>query len=215
VTLDQLVRDQSVTGWIFDLDGVITDTARYHYLAWKHLADEENLPFNEEINEKLRGISRMASLEIIIGGRDYSGERKAEMAERKNLYYRALLDRLGTGDILPGVLPFFERLKGLGRKLAVGSASRNTEYILERLGLTAWFDGVASGAFVSRAKPAPDIFIHAAGQLGLPVKRCVVVEDAESGVSGALEGGFRTVGIGPSGRVGHAHIRLDSTEQLL
>jgi len=209
-----MVHDQSVKGWIFDLDGVITNTARYHYLAWKQLADEENLPFNEEINEKLRGISRMASLEIIIGGREYSGERKAEMTERKNRYYRALLDQLGADDILPGILPFFERLKRLGRSLAVGSASRNTEFILERLGLVSWFDGVASGSLVSRAKPAPDIFIHAAGQLGLPVKQCVVVEDAESGVTGALVGGFRTVGIGPSGRVGHAHIRLDSTEQL-
>ncbi|MBN2655632.1 MAG: beta-phosphoglucomutase [Spirochaetales bacterium] len=201
-------------GWIFDLDGVITDTARYHYLAWQKLADEEGLPFDEEINEKLRGISRMASLVIILDGREYPEEKKGEMTDRKNRYYRDFLDQLNPDDILPGVIPFLDRLKSLGKKLAIGSASRNTEFILGHLGIGSYFDGVASGSFVTRAKPAPDVFIHAAGQIGLPVSRCVVVEDAQAGVSGALEGGFRAVGIGPAERVGHGHVRLDSTELL-
>lgn len=208
------MKDPQVKGWIFDLDGVITDTARFHYLAWKKLADEEGLPFDEVINEKLRGISRRASLEIILDGRVYSEESMEEMTDRKNGYYRDFLNQLTEKDILPGIIPFLETLKSSGKKLAIGSASRNTEFILEHLGIGSYFDGVASGSFVNRAKPAPDIFIHAAGQLGLPVSACVVLEDAEAGVTGALDGGFRTVGIGPEDRVGHAHERFDSTVEL-
>ncbi len=212
--IDYLFANNEIKGWIFDLDGVITDTARYHYLAWKKLADEENLIFDEKINEKLRGISRRASLEIILRGKTFPEDKIEQMMARKNSYYCEFLNELSEENILPGIMPLLNNLKFLGIKMAIGSASRNTEFILEHLGIGHYFDGVASGSFVVRAKPAPDVFIHAAGQLGLPVADCVVVEDAEAGVNGAKGAGFRTIGIGPADRVGQADLRLDSTENL-
>jgi len=213
--IESLIADKDLKGWIFDLDGVITDTARYHYLAWKKLADEESLVFNEEINEKLRGVSRRASLEIILDGHFIDEETISEMMTRKNSYYCEYLKDLTKNDILPGIMPLLEQLRDKGKKLAIASASRNTEFILEHLDITELFDSIASGGFVIRAKPAPDIFVHAAGQLKLPVSQCIVLEDAEAGVTGALEAGFKTIGIGPQNRVGHADYRFDSTETIL
>lgn len=213
--IDSLIKDSNLKGWIFDLDGVITDTARYHYLAWKKLADEEHLVFDEEINEKLRGVSRRASLGIILDGRIFPEDKIEGMMSRKNAYYCEFLNDLSADSILPGIIPLLDYLKGERKKMAIGSASRNTEFILKHLGIGHYFDGVASGSFVVRAKPAPDVFIHAAGQLGLPVSRCLVVEDAEAGVKGAKEAGFRTIGIGPEERVGFADIRLDSTDEFI
>jgi beta-phosphoglucomutase len=213
--IKNLIEDESLQGWIFDLDGVITDTAKNHYLAWKKLADEENLVFNEVINEKLRGVSRRASLEIILNGKKFPEEKILQMMERKNGYYRESLNSLTSEDILPGILPLLDKLKERGKKLAIGSASRNTEFILKHLDIRPYFDGVATGALVIRAKPAPDVFIHAAGQIGLAVENCIVLEDAEAGVTGAKSAGFKTIGIGPEERVGHADFRLDSTEEFI
>jgi len=212
--ISDLINDPLIKGWIFDLDGVITDTAKNHYQAWRKLADEENLVFNEDINEKLRGVSRRASLEIILNGKKYSEEKILQMMERKNGYYRESLNSLTSEDILPGILPLLDELKEKGKKLAIGSASRNTEFILTHLDIRPYFDGVATGAHVDRAKPAPDVFIYAAGQIGVAVDNCIVIEDAEAGVSGAKKAGFRTIGIGPEERVGHADVRLDSTEDF-
>jgi len=212
--ISDLINDPLIKGWIFDLDGVITDTAKNHYQAWRKLADEENLVFNEHINEKLRGVSRRASLEIILNGKKYSEEKILQMMERKNGYYRESLNSLTSEDILPGILPLLDELKEKGKKLAIGSASRNTEFILTHLDIRPYFDGVATGAHVDRAKPAPDVFIYAAGQIGVAVDNCIVIEDAEAGVSGAKKAGFRTIGIGPEERVGHADVRLDSTEDF-
>lgn len=212
--IKSLIEDQSLLGWIFDLDGVITDTAKNHYLAWKKLAHEEDLVFNEDINEKLRGVSRRASLEIILNGKKFPEERIVQMMERKNGFYRESLNSLTSKDILPGILPLLDKLKEKGKKLAIGSASRNTEFILKHLNIRQYFDGVATGALVKRAKPAPDVFVHAAGQIGLAIDNCIVLEDAEAGVTGAKTAGFRTIGIGPVERVGHADFCLDSTEDF-
>ena len=209
-----LLNNTSIKGWIFDLDGVITDTAMYHYLAWKKLSDEENLFFNETINEKLRGVSRRASLEIILNGTIIPEDTMNEMMERKNSYYCEFLNKLTSESILPGILPLLNELKRREKKLAIASASRNTEFIIEHLKIGELFDGIASGGFVNRAKPAPDIFLHAAGQIGLAVEYCIVLEDAEAGVSGANTAGFKSIGIGPESRVGHADYRFDSTEEL-
>ena len=212
--IDSLINDETIKGWIFDLDGVITDTAVYHYQAWKKLADEESLIFNETINENLRGISRRASLEIILAGKILPDSVMEEMMERKNSYYCELLKNLTSHSVLPGILPLLEKLHLKGRYSAIASASRNTDFIIDHLQIRPYFNGVASGYSVKRPKPAPDIFVHAAGQLKLPVKNCIVIEDAEAGVSGAIEAGFRTIGIGPEERVGHSNYRFSSTNEL-
>lgn len=213
--IDFLIEDKSIQGWIFDLDGVITDTAKNHYQAWKRLSDEEGMTFDEIMNEKLRGVSRRASLDIILGGRIFPEEKILEMMDRKNSYYRESLNNLTTDNILPGIIPLLNRLKESDKKLAIGSASRNTEFILKHLGIRSFFDGVSTGAHVKRAKPAPDVFIHAAGQLVLAIDNCIVIEDAGAGIRGAKTAGFRTIGIGPEERVGQADYRFDSTEDLL
>jgi len=212
--IQNLINDHSIQGWIFDLDGVITDTAIFHYQAWKQMADEEGYAFNENINEQLRGVSRRASLDVILNGKAETEEKILEMMERKNNFYKKLLDNLTKDDILPGITDLLDKLKAAGRKTAIASASRNTEFILNHLGLNDYFDGVASGGFVVRPKPAPDIFVHAAGQIGLAIENCIVLEDAEAGVKGAAEAGFLTIGVGPETRVGMADFRVDSTGDL-
>lgn len=202
-----------VKAFILDLDGVITDTAKYHFRAWKRLADEEGIPFTREDNEQLRGVSRRRSLELLLGQRiaDYDERQMQEMMDRKNGYYQQLLETITEDEFLPGARDLIDEIRDRGFKVAVGSASRNTRIVLEKLGITDSFDGIADGHSVTRAKPAPDIFVHAAGQLGLPTENCVVIEDAESGVQAALTGGMIAVGIGPEERVGQAHFRYDTT----
>ncbi len=190
---------------IFDLDGVLTDTAEYHYRAWKRLADEEGLPFDRQRNEQLRGVDRRRSLEILLGDRQVSPERFEEMLERKNRYYRHLLQNLSPADLLPGALDLVRALRAAGVKVAIGTVSKNAPLIVKRLNLTSEVDLVADGHAVERSKPAPDIFLYAAARLGVPPERCVVVEDAAAGVDAALAAGMWAVGIGPAERVGHAH----------
>lgn len=194
---------------IFDLDGVVTDTAEYHYLAWQRLADEEGLTFDRAVNERLRGISRRESLAVLAEGVPMDEARAAELMERKNSYYVAFLDRIGPGDVLPGVLDLLADLRSHGYATAIASASRNTPMVLDRLGVTGLFDVVVDGNANLPAKPAPDVFAEAARRLGVPAEQCVVVEDATAGIEGALAAGMWTVGLGPSERVGMAHVRLD------
>jgi len=153
---------------IFDLDGVITDTAEYHYLAWKRLADEEKLPFDRKINERLRGVSRRASLEIVLDGKRVTEKRLAEMMERKNSYYVAMLKRVTPADLLPGVLPLLQELHAAGIKIAIGSASKNAKSVLAALGIGDLLDAVADGYSAGHPKPAPDLFLHAAATCGAP-----------------------------------------------
>jgi kojibiose phosphorylase len=194
---------------IFDLDGVITDTAEYHYQAWQRLADEEGLPFDRTVNERLRGVSRRESLAIMLNGVEVDEARAAEMMERKNGYYVALLERITPSDVLPGVLDLLHELRATGYLTAIASASKNTPRVLDGLSITDLFDAIVDGNANLPAKPAPDVFTEAARRLGVPAGLCVVVEDATAGIDGAQAGGMWTVGVGPSDRVGHADVRLD------
>jgi len=195
---------------IFDLDGVITDTAEYHYRAWQRLADEEGLVFNRQINEQLRGVGRRESLEIILAGRPATEAQITEMTERKNRYYVEMLAELSPADLLPGALELLREVRAAGIKIGIGSVSRNTPTVIERLGIADLLDAVVDGHLVTRSKPAPDIFLKAAELLGVPPAFCAVVEDAAAGVDAALAAGMWAVGLGPAERVGHAHVRFDS-----
>ena len=185
-------------GVIFDLDGVICSTDRYHYLAWKRIADRLGIPFNEQINGRLRGISRMDSLEIILEGYDGSltQAQKEALAEEKNALYRASLADMSPDDLPQDVRRTLDALRAAGLRLAIGSSSRNTRFILERLGLADFFDAVSDGTNITRSKPDPQVFLMAADFLGLPPARCLVVEDAQSGIAAAKAGGFDSAGVG-------------------
>lgn len=189
---------RDIEAFIFDLDGVLTDTAEYHYLAWKRLADEEGIPFTRQDNERLRGVSRRRSLELLLKGREVTDEEAREMMERKNRYYREMIQRITPGDLLEGVPELLQELRVAGIKFAIASVSKNTREVLERLGLQA--DAISDGYSVERAKPAPDLFLHAASQLGIPPSRCVVLEDASSGIEAARAAGMWAVAIGPAER---------------
>lgn len=193
-----------IRGFIFDLDGVITDTAEYHYRGWKRLADEEGWPFTREDNEQLRGIPRRESLLLVLKGRVYSEEKLQEMMERKNNYYLEFIKEIAPRDLLPGAKELLEEIRATGLKAALGSASKNARDVIDRLGVRSLFDAISDGYSVERQKPAPDLFLHAAAQLNLSPAECVVVEDAAAGLEAAKAGGFRTVGLGPRERVGRA-----------
>lgn len=195
-----------IKGLIFDLDGVITDTAEYHYKSWKKLAEEEEIFFNREVNEQLRGVSRMDSLDIILDGKEIPAEQKKEWTDRKNAYYQEYLEEITKADILDDMEAKLMQLKADGYKLAVGSSSRNARKVLKHLQITDIFDTIADGNSVENAKPAPDLFLHAAKNLGLKPEECVVLEDAESGVEAALAANMKAVGVGPEARVGKAHL---------
>ena len=195
-----------IKGFIFDLDGVITDTAEYHYKSWQELADEEDLFFDREVNEQLRGVSRMDSLDIILDGKEVPADVKKEWTDRKNAYYQEYLEEITKADILDDMEAKLNKLKADGYKLAVGSSSRNARKVLEHLQITDIFDTIADGNSVESAKPAPDLFLHAAKNLGLDPEECVVLEDAESGVEAALAANMKAVGVGPEARVGKAHL---------
>ncbi len=201
-----------IKGFIFDLDGVITDTAEQHYLAWKRLADAMGWHFDREINEQLRGVSRMASLEIIADHNNVQVDDPTMMqwAAEKNEQYVRALDEVTADDFLPGAKELLTHLKREGFKVALGSSSKNAKKVLQQLGATPFFDAVADGNSVKNSKPAPDIFLYGAKALELKPKECIVFEDAESGIDAAKAGGFYSVGIGPEERVGHADVRFDS-----
>ncbi|BAY39840.1 hypothetical protein NIES2111_42170 [Nostoc sp. NIES-2111] len=198
----------NIRGFIFDLDGVLTDTAEYHYQAWQKLADEEGIPFNREANEALRGVSRRASLMLIIGDRHYSEAQIEEMMERKNRYYVELIEHITSKDLLPGAIALLDELRQAGIKIGIGSGSKNAKTVIERLGIADKVDAIADGYSVQKPKPAPDLFLFAAHQLGLEPQQCVVVEDAAAGIEAAKAGGMWTIGLGPVERVGAADIVL-------
>ena len=190
--------NSSILGVIFDLDGVIVSTDNCHYLAWKRMADEEGIYFDRTINERLRGVSRMESLDIILerAQRTYTDDEKQAMATRKNAYYVELIGSLTRADILPGALDTLRYLKDRGVKVAIGSSSKNTPIILRQIGLDNAFDAVADGNAITRSKPDPEVFVLAARLLGLSPENCLVVEDADAGIEAALAGGMRALGVG-------------------
>ena len=204
------MADSTIKGFIFDLDGVITDTAEYHYRGWKRLAEEDGLPFTREDNEHLRGVPRRESLMLILKDRVYPEEKILEMMERKNNYYLAFIKEISPRDLLPGARELLEEIRAAGLKNALGSASKNAAEVIERLGIRDLFDAISDGFSVERQKPAPDLFLHAAKQLGLLSTECVVVEDAAAGIEAAVAGGFRSVGLGPPERVGRAEAMFPS-----
>lgn len=197
-----------IRGFIFDLDGVLTDTAEYHYRAWQKLADEEGIPFDRQANEALRGVSRRESLLLMLGDRPYSEAQIQEMMNRKNRYYVESIENISAADLLPGAIAFLDELRQAGIKIAIGSGSKNARTVLEKLGITQKVDAIADGYSVQRAKPAPDLFLFAAKELGLQPNQCVVVEDAAAGIEAALAARMWTIGIGPVSRVGAAHVVL-------
>lgn len=204
----------SIRAFIFDLDGVLTDTAEYHYRAWKRLADDEGLPFTRADNEHLRGVSRRDSLRRILQGRVYPEEKFQAMMTRKNNYYLEFIREISPRDVLPGAKELLEELHTAGYKTALGSASKNANEVLDRLNLRHLLDAISDGHSVENQKPAPDLFLHAAGQLSLPPAECVVVEDAAAGIEAAIAGGFLSVGLGPTERVGQAHVVFLSLERV-
>lgn len=202
---------------IFDLDGVICFTDRFHYLAWKALADELGIEFNEHINDRLRGVSRMDSLEIVLEnwhGRIFTAEEKAALAEKKNELYRRYLMTMTPHDLPDEVRDTLLTLRERGSKLAIGSSSKNTPLILERIGLGSFFDAVSDGNNITRSKPDPQVFSMAADMLHLPPEKCLVVEDAPAGIRAAAAGGFDSAGIGPAAADGTATYPLQTFSDL-
>jgi beta-phosphoglucomutase len=206
--------DADIRGVIFDLDGVLTDTSEFHYLGWKRLADEEGIPFDRQANEALRGVSRRDSLMLLLGGRPANEEQIQEMMARKNHYYQESIQHVTPANLLPGALQSLDELQAAGIKIAVGSASKNARTVIERLGIADCVDAISDGHSVERHKPAPDLFLDGAAQLGLAPEQCVVVEDAASGVEAALAAGMWVVGLGPVERVGSAHVVVPSLEGI-
>ncbi len=195
---------------LFDLDGVIVFTDTYHFRAWKRLAEEEGWRFSEKMNHRLRGVSRMESLDIILEENDIEAgpDRKREWAERKNRYYADSLKELGRGDVLPGALETVELLKNEGFRTALCSSSRNAETVLNALGITELFEALVTGWDIERTKPDPQIFLLASEKLVVPPPNCVVFEDADSGIEAARAAGMYAVGVGEQGRLPEADVLI-------
>ena len=211
-----MAADFDFKGVIFDLDGVIVSTDDCHYRAWKAMADEEGIPFDRQINERLRGVSRMQSLEIILekASRPYTDQEKQALATRKNNLYVRLVQELTPQDMLPGAMALLEKLRAAGIKIAVGSSSKNTPIILKQLQLSEYFDGVADGNAITHSKPDPEVFLLAARLLDLQPENCFVVEDADAGVEAALAGGMRVLAVGSAAGNPRATLRAASLAEV-
>ena len=203
---------------IFDLDGVICFTDHYHYLAWKALADSLGIDFDQTKNDRLRGVSRMESLEIVLEG--YHGPALSEaekiaLADKKNSLYRESLQTMTPKDLSDEVRNTLKALRERGKRLAIGSSSKNTPLILERIGLAGFFDAVSDGNNIQRSKPDPQVFTMAAEMLHLAPEKCLVVEDAMAGLQAAASGGFDSAGLGPAAESGKATYSLSAFSDLL
>lgn len=202
---------------IFDLDGVICSTDQYHYLAWKALADRLGIYFDEEINGQLRGVSRMESLEIVLGkhSSDYSAEEKMALAAEKNEIYKSYLASITPGDLSKEVRMTLHTLRQRGYLLAIGSSSKNTKQILTQLGLGQFFDAIADGTMITKSKPDPEVFLLAASMLGVSPENAIVIEDAKSGIRAAKAGRFRAIGIKSDGNDPDSDITIKSLKNLI
>lgn len=204
-------------GIIFDLDGVIVSTDEQHYLGWQALADKLGIPFSREVNNRFRGVSRMACMDILeeIGGKCYTDQEKLVYATWKNDYYRNLLAELTPADLSMEVKSTLDALRTKGIKLAIGSSSKNAKFILERIGLADYFDAISDGTNISRSKPDPEVFLKAAEFLGLKPAECLVVEDATAGVDAAHAGGMKAAAVGDAAAKAYGDYILGSFSELL
>lgn len=202
---------------IFDLDGVIVSTDEYHYQAWKSISDKENINFDKSINNRLRGVSRAESLEIILesSNKKYTQDEKEKLLDEKNNVYKELLRNLSSSDILDGVNEVIDFLKKNNIKVAIGSSSKNTSLILEKIGLSNTFDAIADGTMITKSKPDPEVFILAANKLEVCPKECLVVEDAEAGVEAALAGNMKVSAVGDAIKCNKATYNLDKLIKLI
>jgi beta-phosphoglucomutase len=206
----------TIKACIFDLDGVIVDTAVYHYKAWKRLANELGFDFTEDDNEKLKGVSRTRSLELILqwGGVTKTDAEKEELASRKNEWYVEMISRMTPDEVLPGAKEFLESCINAGIKTALGSASKNSMMILEKTGITHLFKVVIDGNKVSKPKPDPEVFLKGAEELNIAPADCVVFEDAIAGVEAAIAGGMKVVGIGSPQVLGKANLVVKGLNEM-
>jgi beta-phosphoglucomutase len=206
----------TIKACIFDLDGVIVDTAVYHYKAWKRLANELGFDFTEEANEKLKGVSRTRSLELILqwGGVTKTDAEKEELATRKNNWYVEMISHMTPDEILPGAKEFLQACIDAGIKTALGSASKNSMTILQKTGIAHFFNAVIDGNKVSKPKPDPEVFLKGAEELNIPPANCVVFEDAIAGVEAAIAGGMKVVGIGSPQVLGEANLVVKGLNEM-
>ena len=202
--------------FLFDLDGVLVDTAKYHYLAWKRLADELGIPFDERRNEAFKGVSRMRCMELLAqwGGLRLSADGLAAHANRKNGWYVDMLGALDAGELLPGSIDVLGRAAELGVKCAICSASKNTPTILERLGIAGRFDSVIDGNRTQKAKPDPEVFLLAVRELRVKNRECVIFEDAQAGAEAGKAAGIYVVGVGAKQNIPSADIHVPDLAHL-
>jgi beta-phosphoglucomutase len=203
-------------GVIFDLDGVIVDTAKYHFIAWKHIANKLGFDFTEAHNEQLKGVSRVRSLDLILdlSGQTIEAEEKERLLKEKNEHYLSLISDMGQSEILPGILELLKYLKEQNIPFSLGSASKNARLILKTLNLLDLFDAIVDGNDVTNAKPDPEVFLRAAEKLNLKAEQCIVVEDAVAGVDAANNAGMISIGIGEEANLHKADHVLPSTKEL-
>ncbi len=206
----------TIKACIFDLDGVIVDTAVYHYKAWKRLADQLGLKFTEHDNELLKGVSRVRSLEIILELNHVTktAEEQTELATQKNNWYVDMINQMTPAEILPGAKEFLQACRAAGIKTALGSASKNSSTILAKINMAHLFDAIVDGNHVSKAKPDPEVFLKGAEALGVSPAECVVFEDAIAGVEAAINGGMKVVGIGEPAVLNKANIVVSGLDKM-
>ena len=207
-----------IKGFIFDLDGVIVFTDKFHYMAWKKMADDMGIYFDEEINNRLRGVSRMESLEIILEnyhGEPLSDEKKVELATKKNDIYRKLLETMTRADVSDEVRSTLDSLHKKGIKVALGSSSKNAKFILEKVELLDAFDAISDGTNITNSKPDPEVFVKAADFIHLKPQECAVVEDAFSGIDAAKSGNMYAVAIGDATNYDKADFKINSFSEIL
>ncbi len=207
---------QNIKGCIFDLDGVIVDTAKYHFQAWKKLGSLLGFDFTISDNERLKGVSRMDSLNILleIGQIELTQVQKEFYANKKNIWYNEFIDTMQPNEILPGVTMFLMALRDAGYKIALGSASKNAQKILHKTGLYYWFDAIIDGNKTQKAKPHPEVFLLAAKELGLNPGQCVVFEDAEAGVEAALNANMYCIGVGSEQILANANMVISGIDKM-
>lgn len=205
-------------GVLFDLDGVLTDTAEYHYQAWKRLGKEIGVTIDRAFNEELKGVSREDSLKLLLAHgertQDFDSAEFAELAKRKNEYYVEMIQQVSPTDVYPGILDLLKSLKKQGFKLSLASASKNGPFLLEKMGLMSYFDGIADPAEVSKGKPDPEIFQLAAEKVGLTAANCIGIEDAKAGIQAILASGALPIGVGSPEDLGTDIVLVSSTQEL-